>query len=142
MSSSCGWGDQESQRRQNSLPKEEASRGDLELEEWLNTPAKYALGHENYSEHLKNRGCKEGALTSPSFSLKAGAGRPRLPPSPHSTKKRSGDQKKGVGGWHIVQTDLVEVTSIFRCTAEWFSYTSAYTHSFSDSFLIQVFTEY
>ena len=50
MSSSCGWRDQESQRRQSSLPKEVASRGDLELEEWLNTPAKYALGHENYSE--------------------------------------------------------------------------------------------
>lgn len=60
MSSSCGWRDQESQREIELSTKREASRGDLELEEWLNTPARYALGHENYSEHLKNRGCKEG----------------------------------------------------------------------------------
>ena len=145
MSSSCGWRDQESQRGQSSLPKEVASRGDLELEEWLNTPAKYALGHENYSElkaleKQKVQGrCSDLALFLPeSRSWKTLSSTV----STLRTKKHSGDQRKGVGGWHIVQTDLVEVTSTFKCTAEWFSYTYTYTNSFSYSFLVQVFTEY
>ena len=145
MSSSCGWRDQESQRRLSSLPKEVASRGDLELQVWLNTPAKYALGQENYSElkaleKQKVQGrCSDLALFLPeSRSWKTSSSTV----STLRTKKHSGDQRKGVGEWHMVQTDLVEVTSIFRCTAEWFSYTYTYTHSFSDSFLIQVFTEY
>ena len=147
ISSSCGWKDQESQRRQNSLPKEAVSRGDLELEEWLNTLAKDALGHENYSElkaleKQKVQGrCSDLALFLPeSRSWKTSSSTI----STLRTKKHSGDQRKGVGGWHIVQTDLAEVTSIFRCTTEWFSYTYTYTNSFSDSFLIQniLFTEY
>ena len=145
MSSSCGWRDQESQRGQSSLPKEVASRGDLELEEWLNTPAKYALGHENYSElkaleKQKVQGrCSDLALFLPeSRSWKTLSSTV----STLRTKKHCGDQRKGVGGWHIVQTDLVEVTTTFKCTAEWFSYTYTYTNSFSYSFLVQVFTEY
>ena len=40
--------------------------------------------------------------------------------------------------WGIVYLQCVS----FRCTAKWFSYTYTNIHSFSDSFPIQVITEY